>query len=76
MMGIAQMDPAKVSLILVQFLSHIQKESSGEKTSHSDSNENGNFVQETIEPMAGTRAGRSDFEPENSLEPEHFSQLL
>jgi hypothetical protein len=30
-----------------------------EKTSHIDSNDNGNSVQETIEPMARTRAGRS-----------------
>jgi hypothetical protein len=50
--------------------SHSEGESSGEKTRHSDSNENGNSVQETIELMAGTRAGCSDFESESSLEPE------
>jgi hypothetical protein len=50
--------------------SHSEGESSGEKTRHSDTDENGNSVHETIEPMAGTRAGRSDFESESSLEPE------
>jgi hypothetical protein len=48
--------------------SHSEGESSGEKTRHSDSNENGNSVQEEL--MAGTRAGCSDFESESRLEPE------
>jgi hypothetical protein len=47
--------------------SHSEGESSGEKSHHSDSDENGKSIQET---MAGTGAGHSDFESESSMEPE------
>ncbi|TVT97169.1 hypothetical protein EJB05_17408 [Eragrostis curvula] len=50
--------------------SHSEGESSGEKSRHSDSDDNGNSVQETMEPMAGSGAERGDFESDNSVEPE------
>jgi hypothetical protein len=50
--------------------SHSEGESSGEKSHHSDLDENGKSIQETMELMAGTGVGCSDFESESSVEPE------
>ncbi|XP_062206516.1 uncharacterized protein LOC133908487 [Phragmites australis] len=49
--------------------SHSEGESSGKKSRHSDSEENGNCVQETMELTMRSGAERGEFESDSSVEP-------
>uniref|UniRef100_A0A0A9D4T7 SDE2/SF3A3 SAP domain-containing protein n=1 Tax=Arundo donax TaxID=35708 RepID=A0A0A9D4T7_ARUDO len=50
--------------------SQSEGESSGDKSRHSDSEENGNCAQETVEPTMGSGAEGGNFELDGSAEPE------